>query len=191
VAELGQGGDWTRRWLEPRAQNIMSRAEYEETVTWLHQNIKGRKPARLVPVGQVMHLLEQKAKAGLVPGMQTMWNVYDDDVHINNVGSFIVASTFYATTQERSPEGLDFKPYAEGKMKLTPELAKVIQQTVWEVVATHPMTGVQSTLAPKIATPVLDAAVHNSTYYGEIFPRLAARRAPENQKRQAARRHDS
>src|SRR4028118_571159 len=102
-----KGGDWTRRWLEPRAQNIMSRSEYEDTMTWLHQNIKGHKPARLVPVGHVMHLLEQKAKAGQVPGMQTMWNVYDDDVHINNVGSFIVASTFYATTPERSarPEG--------------------------------------------------------------------------------------
>ncbi|HEX8551031.1 MAG TPA: putative Ig domain-containing protein [Abditibacteriaceae bacterium] len=176
----GKGGDWTRRWLEPREQNIMSRAEHEDTVTWLHENLKGHKPARLVPVGQVMHLLEQKAKAGLVPGMQTMWNVYDDDVHINNVGSFIVASTFYATTQERSPEGLDFKPYAEGKMKLTPELAKVIQQTVWEVVATHRMTGVQSTLAPQIATPALDAAVHNSTYYGEIFPAFG--RAPRTMK---------
>jgi len=171
-----KGGDWTRRWLEPREQNIMSRAEYEDTMTWLHANMKGHKPARLIPVGHVMHLLEQKAKAGQVPGVQTMWDFYDDGVHLNNVGSFVVASTFYATTQERSPEGLDFKPYAEGKMKLTPELAKVIQQTVWEVVATHPMTGVQSTLAPQIATPVLDAAVHNSNYYGEIFPAFG--RAP-------------
>ena len=175
-----KGGDWTRRWLEPRAQNIMSRAEYEETVTWLHENMKGHKPARLVPVGHAMHLLEQKAKAGLVPGVQSMWDFYDDGVHLNNVGSFVVATTFYATTQERSPVGLDSTPYAEGKIKLTAELAKVIQQTVWEVVATHPMTGVQSTDAPQIATPMLDPAVHNSTYHGEIFPAFG--RAPRTLK---------
>jgi hypothetical protein len=56
----------------------------------------------------------------------------------------------------------------------------VIQESVWEVVATHPMTGVQSTLAPQIATPVLDAGVHNSTYYGEIFPAFG--RAPRTLK---------
>jgi hypothetical protein len=104
-----KGGDWTRRWLEPRSQNIMSRSEYDDTVNWLHANLKGRKPARLVPVGHVMHLLEQKAKAKQVPGVQTMWNFYDDGVHLNNVGSFVVATTFYATTQARSPVGPRFQ----------------------------------------------------------------------------------
>lgn len=94
----GKGGDWTRRWLEPRAVNIMSRQEYEDTVTWARETFTNRKPARLVPVGHVMHLLEQKAKAGLVPGLNTMWQLYDDGVHLNNVGSFIVGTTFYAVT---------------------------------------------------------------------------------------------
>ena len=165
-----KGGDWTRKWLEPREKNIMSRAEYEDTVSWLHANLNAKKPARLVPVGHVMHLLEQKAKAGLVPEIQTMWNVYDDGVHLNNVGSFIVGTTFYASIFQRSPEGLSHAEYEKGRGKLTPELAKVIQQTAWEVVATHPMTGVSSDFPPKIVTPTLENAVQNSAYFQEVFP---------------------
>ena len=86
-----KGGDWTRRWLEPRSSNIMSRQEYEDHVTWLRANNPGKKPARLVPVGHVMHLLDQRAKAGLIPGLETMWDWYIDGVHVNNAVNFIVA----------------------------------------------------------------------------------------------------
>ena len=165
-----KGGDWTRRWLEPRSSNIMSRQEYEDHVTWLRANNPGKKPARLVPVGHVMHLLDQRAKAGLIPGLETMWDWYIDGVHVNNAVNFIVGSTFYAVTYKKSPVGLPFEMYnhTDSRVTLTPELAKSIQQTVWEVVASHPLTGVTSNEPVGIVTPRLEPAIVGSNYRQEL-----------------------
>ena len=166
------GGDWTRKWLQPREINIMSRQEHEDTVIWLRENVKEGKPVKLIPAGHVMHVIEQKAKAGQVPGITSMWQAYDDGVHVNNLGNLIVASTYYATLFGESPVGLPVDMFngKEQKIDLTPELTNVVQESVWEVVATHPMTGVTSDRPIEIITPQLDDAVQNSQYKMEILP---------------------
>lgn len=161
-----KGGDWTRRWLEPRKTNIMSRDEYETHVTWLRQNYPDRKPAKLIPVGHVLHVLDQRAKAGLVPGLTTMWDWYIDAVHVNNVVNFTIGSTFYAVIFGKSPVGLPHEMYnhADSRVRITPELARLIQETVWQVVATHPMTGVTEARKVEILTPRLEPAIAGSDY---------------------------
>ena len=165
-----KGGDWTRRWLEPRSTNIMSRQEYEDHVTWLRANNPGKKPARLVPVGHVMHLLDQRAKAGLIPGLNTMWEWYIDGVHVNNAVNFIVGSTFYAVAYGKSPVGLSYEMYnhADSRVIFTPKLAKLVQEAVWEVVASHPLTGVTSNEPVRVVTPRLEPAVVGSNYRQEL-----------------------
>jgi len=164
------GGDWTRRWLEPRTTNQMSRQEYEDHVTWLRANNPGKKPARLVPVGHVMHLLDQRAKAGLIPGLNTMWDWYIDGVHVNNAVNFIVGSTFYAVVYGKSPVGLPFEMYnhTDSRVTLTPKLAKLLQEAVWEVVASHPLTGVSSNEPVRMITPLLEPAIVGSNYRQEL-----------------------
>jgi len=99
---------------------------------------KLKKPILMVPVGHVMHELDRRMKAGEVPGFKTIWDVYRDQIHLNNVGSYVVGCTFFATLYKENPKGLPSEPY-----KVTdPKLAKVIQETVWKVVGTHELTGV-------------------------------------------------
>ncbi len=165
------GGDWTEGWLAPRSEQIMWREEYEDHVTWLRENYKKGKPAKLIPVGHAMYVLEQKIRAGLAPGLTSMWQAYDDGVHVNNLGNLFVASTYYATLFGEDPTPLPFGMFAgpEQKIKLTPELAKLVRESVWQVVATHPMTGVSCDRAVEIVTPAVDPAVAGSAFRWELL----------------------
>ncbi len=165
-----RGGDWSRRWLEPRQKNIMSRDEYETHVRWLREHYPDRKPARLIPVGHALHILDQRAKAGEIPGLRTMWDWYIDGVHVNNAVNYVIGCAFYAVIFEKSPVGLPHEMYnhADSRVRITPELARTIQETVWQVVATHPLTGVSDARPIAIITPRLEPAIADSEYRQEL-----------------------
>ena len=113
---------------------------------------------------------------GLMPGYQTPWDFYSDGIHVNNDASYLVACAFYATIFGKSPVGLPVGAYQakpgfrDDCVTITPEMAWLIQETVWEVVATHPLTGVASDDSLKIATPLLDPAVAGEPYRCEVLP---------------------
>ena len=99
---------------------------------------KMKKPILMVPVGHVMYELNQRMKAGEVPGYRHIKEVFADGIHLNNVGSYIVGCTFFATLYKENPKGLPGAPY-----KVTdPKLAEAIQETVWKVVSTHELAGI-------------------------------------------------
>jgi hypothetical protein len=102
----------------------------------------------MVPVGDVLLELDARMREGKVPGYTEIGEVYMDTIHFNNVGSFIVGTTFYATLLRDKPVGLAAGPYNE---KLDPKtdrhidekLAAAIQDVVWTVVSKHPLAGVR------------------------------------------------
>jgi hypothetical protein len=97
-----------------------------------------KKPILMVPVGHVMYALNQRMEAGEVPGCEEIKDIFADGIHLNNVGSYVVGCTYFATLYRENPKGLPGEPY-----KVTdPKLAEVIQDTVWKVVGTHELTGV-------------------------------------------------
>lgn len=156
---------------------VMSlRNEYELTVVSLNEGKLTEKPVRLIPAGHVMQLLGQKMRAGLLAGYRTPWDFYSDGVHVNNDGSYLVACAFYASIFGKSPVGLPLGDYqgkpghASDGIKITPEIARLIQETVWEVVATHPLTGVTSKEPVRVASPLLFPAVAGEPYRFEILP---------------------
>lgn len=79
-------------------------------------------------------------------------NFYADGVHMNDqphngadsgtIGSYCTAITIYATLSGESPAGLTVEPYEMFDARADAELIREIQQTVWDVVAGHPHTGV-------------------------------------------------
>lgn len=92
----------------------------------------------MVPVGHVMYELNQRMKAGEVSGYKHIKEIFSDGIHLNNVGSYVVGCTFFATVYKESPKGLPGEPY---KVRDT-KLAEVIQETVWKVVSRHELAGV-------------------------------------------------
>ncbi|MGO9109030.1 MAG: hypothetical protein ACLP9L_07335 [Thermoguttaceae bacterium] len=97
-----------------------------------------KKPILMVPVGQVMYELNQRMKAGHVPGYTHIKQLFVDGIHLNNVGSYVVGCTFFATLYRQNPKGLPSAPYKVEDAKL----AGIIQDAVWEVVSTNELVGV-------------------------------------------------
>jgi hypothetical protein len=149
--------------------------QYELTVQGLRARVPMNGPVKLIPVGHVLELLASKMQAGLVPGYHSPYDFYIDGVHLNNVGSYVVACTFYATIFRTNPIGLPVGGYQadprhhSNHFPLSEEVARVIQETAWEVVATHPLTGVTSDREVKVATASLADAVQSEPYRCQLY----------------------
>jgi len=121
---------------------------------------------RLIPNGEVLYALDQKARAGELPGVSNIGFFSRDGLHIRaGLPRYTIAATVFAVMFERHPGELDAAIYndidnytneyirqIEGKigsgyihgpdlgelLPITPERKKVVDDTVWEVVTSHP-----------------------------------------------------
>ena len=149
---------WLRKYNAGKWDGSMETRDYYERLTRALREAYPdlENPVRLVPVGDVLLELDKRAKAAKVPGLKDVNELYTDGVHFNNVGAFIVGTTFYATMFQKDPTGADFRSYQPGgKQKLdqdiTAELARAVQQAAWDVVKSHPLTGVVADQTPAAA----------------------------------------
>jgi hypothetical protein len=138
---------WLRNYTGGWDGTEETRDYFEKVVAGLRKAYEGRaKPVLMIPVGDVLLELDTRMRAGKVPGYSDIAQVYVDGIHFNNVGSYIVGVTFYATIFRDDPKGLTAEPYNE---KLDPRndrlidniLAAEIQDAVWGVVSVHPLAG--------------------------------------------------
>lgn len=105
-----------------------------------------QRPIRVVPGGQVMAQFVRDVTArGGVDGLSSEADLFRDNIHFNDLGAYLMALTHYAVIYGRSPVGL---PYALNRADGSPaeapgsEAARLMQETVWKVVASYQRTGV-------------------------------------------------
>jgi hypothetical protein len=98
-----------------------------------------KKPVLLVPVGYVFAKLDEQMRDGKVRGYSNVYQLYKDGIHLNEVGSYIVGCTFFATLFKNSPEGLPVEPYGN----IDKEFAKYVQKLIWDTVKSNPFSGVE------------------------------------------------
>ncbi len=110
-------------------------------------------PVRVIPAGQVMARLVRRIEAlgGLdgVQGREDFFRRNDDgsldQLHVNDLGAYVVALTHYAVLYQRAPMGLPRQlRRADGTQADAPgaALAALMQQTVWDVVTNYAKTGI-------------------------------------------------
>jgi hypothetical protein len=112
--------------------------DYFERLTLELRKAYPKLKINMVPVGHVMYGLNQWMKAGKVPGYNDIKQLFADGIHLNNVGSYVVGCTFFATLYKQNPSGLPTEPYKVTDAKL----AVAIQNLVWRVVSTEELAGV-------------------------------------------------
>ena len=144
---LDYAGQWAKKYTGGWDGTNETRDYFERLTLALREACPQLKhPVRLVPVGDVLLELERRMKAGSVPGFTGVDELYYDGIHFNNVGAFVVGTTFLATLYQQDPAGADPAAYAVKKdphdRDIPPDLAKAIQATVWDVVKAHPLGGV-------------------------------------------------
>jgi hypothetical protein len=105
--------------------------------------------ALMIPVGDVFDALEPMILAGMIPGLTDIRQLYHEnpgDIHLNNVGSFIASTTWFAVMFAQDPTGLsvpdNLGPSAGWTFTIGEELRNILQTLVWEVVRNHPYAGV-------------------------------------------------
>jgi hypothetical protein len=114
----------------------------------------------MIPVGDVFLELDKKMKAGAVPGIAGVGEFSADGGHLRSgLPRYTLAATYYAVLFREHPETVDWRifqdrsNYESGKygfyvhqpdlavhLDITPERAKVVGDTIWEVVKDHPYT---------------------------------------------------
>jgi hypothetical protein len=133
---------WETHWNKPYTNQFDDTNTTKDYYEKLVVQLRAAQPdfnVYMIPVGHVMEEVDRRMEAGLVPGYTDITDVYDDDIHLNyNIGSYIVASTFYATIFKKNPSGLPIPPEYQ---PLSSELAGIIQDAVWDIVPTVPLAG--------------------------------------------------
>ena len=118
----------------------------------------------MVPVGDVFLELDKKMRTGEVPGLANIGEYSADGGHLRSgLPRYTLAATYYAVLFREHPGEVDWRIFQErsnydsGKfgfyvhqpdlavhLDITPERAKVVNGTIWEVVSAHPYTGIRA-----------------------------------------------
>ena len=72
-------------------------------------------------------------------------DLFRDDIHFNDYGAYLIALTHYAVLYGRSPIGLPHTLLKANGTTATdpgPQVARAMQETVWEVVTSYSPSGV-------------------------------------------------
>lgn len=105
-----------------------------------------------IPGGPVLAAVARAAEAGELPGIDSREDLFArtpegelDQIHLGDLGNYMIALTHYAVLYHRSPVGLPVQlALADGTpaQAATPEAAERIQELVWRIVQADPLTGV-------------------------------------------------
>jgi hypothetical protein len=109
-------------------------------------------PIYVIPGGQVMAAIAREIEAGKIDGITDIAQLFaladdgsSDQIHPNDLGSYVIALTHYAVLYQKSPVGL---PHALLRADGTPAdapsalAARQMQEVVWRVVTSYDATGV-------------------------------------------------
>lgn len=157
--------DYDTLWLRNDSNVFESASFFRNLTTQLRQQtvsgVSLSDRVFLVPVGEVMYQLNQQMRAGQVPGYSNIFQLYTDGIHLNDVGAYLVACTFYAVIYRDNPTGL---PVPSQYGSIPSNLVSRIQDTVWTVVQNEPLSGVGSAGALQFVTTALPNGLTNRSY---------------------------
>ena len=85
---------------------------------------------RVVPAGPALADLLGEVVGGRVPGVTRVDQLFNDNVHLTNLGNYYVALLHYAVVFRRSPVGLTadgLRPIADAAPRMSAETARHLQ----------------------------------------------------------------
>ncbi|MFC3183113.1 hypothetical protein [Cypionkella sinensis] len=120
-------------------------------------SVKAGHEVKLLPVGQAMGLLADEIKAGHVPGVTDIKQMFSDDIHLSGKGLYFVAMVQAAAIMGKSPEGVPAKvtrAWTSRDAVITQEQAQAFQRIAWKALEAY----VPGEIAAKIAPAPVKAA---------------------------------
>ncbi len=99
----------------------------------------------LAPAGQALAMLFDSIAAGKAAGVSDILYFFEDDIHLNDKGNYLVACVMFAVIHGQTPEELPNQLYGGGGWSYdapSPALAAVLQRIAWRTVCQYPRDGV-------------------------------------------------
>lgn len=115
-------------------------------------------PVRLIPAGQAMARLSDAINAGEVPGLSSIDELFDDEIHPSAKGLGFLALVHIAAISGQSPEGLPAKltrHWPSRDAVISDEQAQVFQRIAWATVQDY-RAAEADRLAAAAALPVVE-----------------------------------
>jgi hypothetical protein len=113
---------------------------WQEIVDHVNRNrISGSPPMRAIPGPKVMAAVFDAIAAGTAPGLDSMADLFADNIHVNDLGAFLIALAHFAVIYGRDPRSIpDLR--GEGNWPRRDQ-ADWMKQLVWDVVRAYPDSG--------------------------------------------------
>jgi CubicO group peptidase (beta-lactamase class C family) len=126
-------------WQESMSAMLLYNEEVQHQI--LAQYHEG-KPVRIIPtalaMGWARTLIDEGRLPGIAPGESSFYGtLFDDHVHVNAAGCYLVGLTWYGALYRESPEN-KLLPITTA---LTHEQATMLQQMAWDVIKNYPDCG--------------------------------------------------
>lgn len=98
----------------------------------------GAAPVRLIPAGQAMALADKAAREGHLPGISEIGALFEDDIHPNGKGQYLVSMVHLAAITGENPAGLPARLTRQWQSRdavISAELAGAMQAIAWQAVS--------------------------------------------------------
>jgi hypothetical protein len=131
------GDDESRAGLSFRERLEREQARWEAIRAYVNENRRaGMGEMQMIPGPQIMLALEAAIAAGEAPGLRDIRDIFYDDIHVNDLGAYIMALAHFAVIYGRDPQEV---PQGLGRIAVPePELGRWLRGFVAEVVAQNP-----------------------------------------------------
>ncbi|MCU0904539.1 MAG: hypothetical protein MUE83_11770 [Tabrizicola sp.] len=128
------------RQLPFRERMDLEMETWQEIADFVNQNrISGSPPMRVIPGPKIMAAVHDAIEAGTAPGLTKMQDLFEDHIHINPKGAFLIAAAHFAVIYGRDPRTI---PNLRGQPGWpTAEQADWMKALVWDVVRAYPDSG--------------------------------------------------
>lgn len=147
-------------WEESMAAMLLYNEDLQAKV--LDSYKAGKKP-RVLPSCLAMGWIKNLIDNGKVPGVKpdSLYPfLFNDGVHPDTKGGYLVDMTWYAAFYRESPEG-KFNPAGSG---LTVEQAKLMQELAWDVVRNYPDCGLYEAGTTPVEKPTITPGQATKTH---------------------------
>lgn len=155
----------TGHYLSPRMKRTFPALTWEESMSAMvlyNEDVQsaiearqvGGKAVRILPtavaLGWARHLVDQGLMPGVSPGETAFYRfLFEDHVHANANGCYLVALTWFAALYRETPE----RVVLPSGTTLSPQQATTLQRLAWDVVKNFPNCGIFEIGAEHCARP--------------------------------------
>lgn len=105
-----------------------------------YRTVRGT-PVQLIPVATALAALSEQIDSGAVAGLSGLSDLFEDDIHLNDVGKYFVACVVYSSLYGSSPEGGASTNLVTGSEWHTVSPVTLTQAKIFQNIAYRVVTG--------------------------------------------------